>query len=264
MNTEIFKYSKINQREWDKIAEAGCEWTKPISHEKLIENKNNHFKVYISPSIPIPRDWLPDNIKGKKILGLACGGGQQMPILAVNGADCTVFDISEKQLEQDKFVMERENINYNLVQGDMTERFPFDNESFDIIIQAFCNLYIQDMQFVWNECYRVLKKGGTMIATMDNGINCLFKNQSKEPLIVENKLPLNSLEKINDLEGYNGYEKNQIYRFSHTLEDNIGGQLKAGFTLIDLYEDRDTQDTEGFLIKNYIPQYINTLSKKLF
>lgn len=264
MNIDNFKYSKINQREWDKIAEAGCEWTKPISHEKLIENKNNDFKLYISPSIPIPRDWLPDDIEGKKILGLACGGGQQMPILAVNGADCTVFDISEKQLEQDKSVMDRENIKYNLVQGDMTERFPFDDESFDIIIQAFCNLYIQDMQFVWNECYRVLKKGGIMIATMDNGINCLFKNQSKEPLIVENKLPLNSLEKINDLEGYNGYDKNQIYRFSHTLEDNIGGQLKAGFTLIDIYEDRDTQETEGFLIKNYIPQYINTLSKKIF
>lgn len=264
MNNDIFKYSKINQREWDKIAEDGCEWTKPISHEKLIENKNNDFKLYISPSIPIPRDWLPDSIEGKKILGLACGGGQQMPILAANGANCTVFDISEKQLEQDKFVMEREKIKYNLVQGDMTEKFPFDNESFDIIIQAFCNLYIQDMQFVWNECYRVLKKGGTMIATMDNGINCLFKNQSKEPLIVENKLPLNTIESKKVHKAYNGFDMNQICIFSHTLEDNIRGQLKAGFTLIDLFEDRDTQETEGFLIKNYIPQYINTLSKKLF
>ena len=63
-------------------------------------------------------------------------------------------------------------------------------------------------------------------------------------------------------EGYNGFNKDKIYRFSHTLEDNIRGQLKAGFTLVDLFEDRDTQKTEGFLIKNYIPQYINTLSKK--
>ena len=91
-------------------------------------------------------------------------------------------------------------------------------ESFDIIIHAFCNLYIQDMQFVWNECYRVLKKGGIMIATMDNGINCLFKNQSKEPLIVENKLPLNSLENKNVNKPYNGYDMDQIYIFSHTLE----------------------------------------------
>lgn len=264
MNGDSIKYTKINQREWDKIAEAGCEWTKPISHESFIENKKRDFKLYISPTIPIPRDWLPDNIEGKKILGLACGGGQQMPILVANGADCTVFDISEKQLEQDKFVMERENIQYNLVQGDMTEKFPFDDESFDIIIQAFCNMYIQDMQFVWNECYRVLKKGGSMIATMDNGINFLFKNQSKEPLIVENKLPLNTVENKKIRQAYNGFNMNQICIFSHTLEDNIGGQLKAGFTLIDIYEDRDTQETEGFLIKNYIPQYINTLSKKNF
>jgi len=97
---------------------------------------------------------------------------------------------------------------------------------------------------------------------MDNGINCLFKNQLKEPLIVENKLPLNTLEIKKIRQAYNGFDMNQICIFSHTLEDNIGGQLKAGFTLIDLYEDRDTQDTEGFLIKYYIPQYINTLSKK--
>ena len=26
-------------------------------------------------------------------------------------------------------------------------------------------------------------------------------------------------------------------QFSHTLEEQIGGQLRAGFTLVDLYED---------------------------
>jgi 2-polyprenyl-3-methyl-5-hydroxy-6-metoxy-1,4-benzoquinol methylase len=31
-------------------------------------------------------------------LGLACGGGQQMPVFAALGADCTVLDYSEKQL----------------------------------------------------------------------------------------------------------------------------------------------------------------------
>ena len=264
MNKEYtaVKYTRINEQEWNKIVEAGCEWTKPITHKQFIDNLKHDFKLYLSPSIPIPRNWFPENIKDKKILGLACGGGQQMPILAANGADCTVLDISEKQLEQEKYVMRRENINYSLVHADITEKFPFEDESFDIIILAFVNLYIEDMQFVWNECYRVLKNGGTIISTLDNGINCLFKNQSKEPLVVENKLPLNSLKMKNELDGYNGYNKDKLYRFSHTLEDNIGGQLKAGFTLIDLYEDKDTEESEGFLIKNYIPQYINTLAKK--
>lgn len=261
---EKIKYTKINQEEWNKIVEAGCEWTKPITHEKLMENIRDEFKLYLSPCIPIPRNWFPKDIKDKKVLGLACGGGQQMPILAANGADCTVLDISEEQLKQDKLVIEREHIRYNVVQGDITERLPFEDNSFDIIILAFVNVYIEDMQFVWDECYRVLKPEGNLISTLDNGINCLFKDQSKEPLIVENKLPLNTLKNREDLAGYNGYNKDRLYRFSHTLEDNIRGQLKVGFTLIDLFEDRDSEETEGFLIKNYISQYINTLAKKWF
>ena len=113
-----------------------------------------------------------------------------MPILTVNGADCTVFDISENQLEQDKLVMERENIKYNIVHGDITEKFPFDDESFDIIVLAFCNVYIQDMQFIWDESYRVLKKDGIMISTLDNGINCLFKIDFKTYFLTFNGLSL--------------------------------------------------------------------------
>ena len=260
---KVVKYTRINEQEWNKIVEAGCEWTKPITHKQFIDNLKHDFKLYLSPSIPIPRNWFPENIKDKKLLGLACGGGQQMPILASNGADCTVLDISEKQLEQDMSVMNRENIKYNLVHGDITEKLPFNNDSFDIIILAFVNVYIEDMQFVWDECYRVLKPEGNLISTLDNGINCLFKDQSKEPLIVENKLPLNTLKNREDLAGYNGYNKDRLYRFSHTLEDNIRGQLKVGFTLIDLFEDRDSEETEGFLIKNYISQYINTYEHKV-
>ena len=186
-----------------------------------------------------------------------------MPILAGRGADCVVMDYSQKQLEQDKFVMEREGINYKTICADVTEKFPFKNQQFDIILFGFSNPYIDDLHFVFNECYRVLKKGGTLFSGLDNGINFLFSNQSKEPLIVNQKLPYNSLTSKGSLAGYNGYNNSELIRFSHTLEDNIGGQLKAGFTLVDLFEDVDTQETYGFLIKNYIPQYITTFSKKL-
>lgn len=47
-------------------------------------------------------------------------------------------------------------------------------------------------------------------------------------------------------------------QFSHTMEEQIGGQLKAGFTLTDLLEDRNT---EGIL-KDYFPQYILTRAVK--
>ena len=48
-------------------------------------------------------------------------------------------------------------------------------------------------------------------------------------------------------------------QFSHTVEGQIGGQLRAGFMLTDLYEDTDR---EGFLHDYNIPQYLATLSLK--
>ena len=48
-------------------------------------------------------------------------------------------------------------------------------------------------------------------------------------------------------------------QFSHTLEEQIGGQLKAGFILLDLYEDTNG---EGRLHELNIPSFIGTLAKK--
>ncbi|KAG1318310.1 hypothetical protein G6F63_015276 [Rhizopus arrhizus] len=49
----------------------------------------------------LPLDWLGD-VRGRRILCLASGGGQQAPVLAAAGADVTVFDLSDGQLEQDR------------------------------------------------------------------------------------------------------------------------------------------------------------------
>ena len=49
-------------------------------------------------------------------------------------------------------------------------------------------------------------------------------------------------------------------QFSHTLDEQIGGQLKAGFTLKALYEDRDGEG--GNEIRKYYPQYVATLAVK--
>jgi hypothetical protein len=48
-------------------------------------------------------------------------------------------------------------------------------------------------------------------------------------------------------------------QFSHTLEEQIGGQLKAGFQLTDLYEDTSGQ---GNLHKHNIPSFVAIRSVK--
>ena len=48
-------------------------------------------------------------------------------------------------------------------------------------------------------------------------------------------------------------------QFSHTLEEQIRGQLKAGFKLLDLYEDTNGA---GFLHEQGIPTFWATLGEK--
>ena len=92
------------------------------------------------------------------ILGLASGGGQQTPILAALGANVTSFDDSAKQLEKDKFVAERDNLEFRIEQGDAADLSRFADESFDLIFNPCSTCFMAELQPVWNECYRSFAK----------------------------------------------------------------------------------------------------------
>lgn len=252
-------YAEINSRTWDRWAESGCDWSIPISHEEYVNALKGEWGVYLTPTRYVPKEWfLP--LRGAKMLGLASGGGQQMPIFAALGADCTVFDNSEKQLESERMVAEREGYEIEIVKGDMTKPLPFADNSFDMIFHPVSNCYVEDVYHVWNECYRVLKKGGVLLAGMDNGLNFLVNDDRNLPLIIENKLPFNPLKNASEEEYQHMVNNLEGIQFSHTLEEQIGGQLRANFVLTDLYEDRDREGSG--LLREYAPQYIATRSVK--
>ena len=150
-----------------------CSSDLPVSHETYVKALQGNWDVVLTPLKPVPKEWFP-SFEDCRILGLASGGGQQMPIFSALGAMCTVMDYSQKQLDSEAMVANREGYSINMVKGDMTERFPFEDESFDMIFHPVSNCYIEDVYHVWNECYRVLKKGGLLIAGMDNGMNYIF------------------------------------------------------------------------------------------
>lgn len=249
-------YTEINSKTWDLWAENGCEWSVPITHEEYEGTDETNFGVYLTPCIPVPRQWF-DGLKGKKLLGLASGGGQQMPVFAKLGAVCTVFDNSERQLAAERMVSVREGYFIKTVKGDMTKRLPFEDESFDLIFHPVSNCYVEDVRHVWRECYRVLRKGGRLLAGFDNGLNFLFEDD--RPLTVVNRLPFNPL-KMPEERFAAMAEGGESIQFSHTMEEQIGGQLEAGFTLKTLYEDRDREG--GARIREYAPQYMATLAVK--
>ena len=247
-------YTDINSKTIDQWVEDGWEWGKPINHETYEKAKQGEWQIILTPTRPVPKEWYPE-LKGCKVLGLACGGAQQMPILTAAGANCTVLDYSEKQLESERKVAEREGYEIEIVCADMTKPLPFEDDTFDMIVHPVSNCYVEEVLPIWRECYRILKKGGRLLAGLDNGINFLF-NEVDEGLIVYS-LPSNPLK---DPRLYEESVKNGWgVQFSHTLDEQIRGQIQAGFTLRDLYEDTDGS---GFLHQHGVPTFWATLAIK--
>ena len=250
------KYTEINSRTWDVWAENGCDWSLPVTHEEFEAVTEENWGVYLTPCITAPHGWFGE-LKGKKLLGLASGGGQQMPIFTRLGAECTILDYSDRQLEAERKVARREGYAISIIKGDMTQRLPFEDGSFDIIFHPVSNCYVEDVYHVWNECFRVLKRGGVLLAGFDNGLNFLFEDDN--PLLVVNPLPFNPLKMPRErfermAQNYEGIQ------FSHSMEEQLGGQLKAGFRLTDLYEDKDREN--GMEIRKFVPQYMATRAVK--
>ena len=252
------RYTEINAKGWDAWAAKNNPWTIPISHEDFSRAKKGDWQVVLTPCIPVPRDWfLP--FEGCKILGLASGGGQQMPVFAALGARCTVLDYSDSQLQKEREVSAREGYEIDIVKADMTLPLPFEDGTFDLIFHPVSNCYIEDVQHVWDECYRVLRPGGVLLAGFDNGIAYLFEDS--RPLKIVNKLPYNPLLMSEKKQKRNLKDNSGTVQFSHTIEEQVGGQLKADLRLTHLYEDRDRPGAAA-AISDYIPLYAATRAVK--
>ena len=178
-----------------------------------------------------------------------------MPIFSALGAECTVLDYSTKQIESEIMVSKREGYEIEVIEGDMTKNLPFEDESFDIVFNSVSNFYVEDVYHVFNEAYRVLKKTGVLLAGLNNEINYIVDNDEKE---IVWQMPFNPLKDEKAKEFM--VKENAGIQFSHNMTEQIGGQLKAGFTLVDIYE-----DTNGFgrLHELNIKSYISTKSVKL-
>lgn len=225
------EYVDINSHVIDGWVAEGWEWGRPIDHDAYLRAKRGDWSVYLTPTKPVPREWFCDMVNAR-VLGLASGGGQQMPIFAALGADCTVLDYSKAQLDSERIVAEREKYQIDIIRADMTKPLPFEDESFDLIFHPVSNCYVEEVMPIWRECHRVLKPGGTLLAGVDNGINYVFDDDGKT---FKYRLPFHPLK---DRMLYEDSLKNDWgIQFSHTVEEQLGGQLKAGFVLKDIYGD---------------------------
>ncbi|WP_342374453.1 class I SAM-dependent methyltransferase [Myxococcus stipitatus] len=260
MTTDTIDVRKHNREAWDRQVSLGNRWTQPVGPEVIAAARRGEWSVVLTPSKPVPASWFGD-IVGKRVLCLAGGGGQQAPVFAAAGAKVTVLDNSPGQLGQDRRVAEREGLEIRLVEGDMRDLSVFEDGSFDLIFHPCSNSFVDTILPVWREAFRVLRPGGVLLSGFTNPVIFLFdpELQDKGVLQVKYKMPYSDFTSLTEAERRRYTDKHEPLCVAHTLQDQIGGQLDAGFLLAGFFEDKFEQ---GDLVAEYFDSYIATRALK--
>lgn len=234
-----------NRKAWDNLVAKGNEWTQPVTPEVIARARNGDWSVVLIGYEPVPRDWFPPDLKGIDLLGLASGGGQQGPVLAAAGANVTIIDNSPKQLEQDRLVADREGLDIRTELGDMRDLSRFSDASFDVVFNPVSNLFCPELAPVWSESYRVLRPGGLLLAGFLNPDLFIFDFDAEDnrgELVVKNSLPYVWDDRI---------DQGEPVEYSHTLTEQIGGQLQVGFTITHFVEAPHQSSITGPYMSGY-------------
>ena len=177
-------YQDINAKTIDSWVKNGWEWGKPIDHTTYESAQNGIWNVKLTPTKYVPHEWFGE-LNGKKILGLASGGGQQMPIFSALGAVCTVLDYSKEQINSERLIAEREQYNIEIIRDDMTKKLPFADESFDIIFHPVANCYVEEVKPIWKEClYDVSSCSTRLLPYIETLRNTSCRNGQRNQLFI--------------------------------------------------------------------------------
>ncbi|MEV0843116.1 class I SAM-dependent methyltransferase [Actinocatenispora sera] len=233
----------------------GNEWTRPAGPEVIDRARAGDWSVVLIGYRSVPRGWFPAELSGVEVLCLASGGGQQGPVLAAAGAAVTVLDNSPRQLDRDREVATRDGLAVRTVLGDMRDLSAFPDASFDVVFNPVSTVFCPELAPVWRESFRVLRPGGILMTGFLNPDVFILDVEALDErgeLVVRHPLPFSSLD-LPDDERERSYGTGPI-EYSHSLAEQIGGQLAAGFTLTHFDEAPHHVDATA----RYLPGYFAT------
>jgi SAM-dependent methyltransferase len=178
--------------------------------------------------------WLGGDIRDKRLLCLAAGGGKHGPLYAAAGAIVTVVDISPAQLELDRVVAAERRLELKTVEASMDDLAMFAAGEFDIVIQPVSTCYLAEIAPVYREVARITQSGG------------LYISQHKSPTSLQGDIraspggyeliePYYRSGPLPPVAGSPHREEGTL-EYLHRWEEILGQMCRAGFVVEDLIE----------------------------
>lgn len=235
--------SKIqaNKEWWEKMVAEDNGFTRPwldLDPDIVKQYANGKLK---KPPKPLDQMFPVStlaNIKGKDVLCLASGGGQQSAVFGIIGANVTVVDIAEGQLEGDKKAAEHYGYKVTTIQADISDLSVLKDDSFDLVFQAPSMAYTPDVRKVYSGVARVLRSGGLYRVDAENPLSQFIEHDTAwdgkgyritVPYIVKEKKR----------------EGKEITEFRHYLSEIFNGLIESGFIIEQVQESPSYNDLYG-------------------
>jgi len=144
---------ELNRRGWNAISAS-------YQRERRISTDDVHY----GPLAPGERELgLLGDVRGKQILEVGCGGGQNAIVLVKWGAICTGVDPSDAQLAHARRLAQEHGVEVQFGNTMAEDLGIFAAEHFDLVLSSFAFDYVTDLQRAYQEAWRVLKPGGTFV-----------------------------------------------------------------------------------------------------
>jgi SAM-dependent methyltransferase len=147
------------------------------------------------------------------------------------------------------------------VLGDMRDLRAFGDDTFDLIVNPVSNLFCPDLRPVWHECHRVLRPGGELLVGFVNPDVYIFDYvalESRGEFVVRHSLPYSDIADMSAAERESAFGVNAAVEYSHSMAEQIGGQLAAGFVLTDFRQ----APHQSSATARYLPGYFATRAVK--
>lgn len=217
----------VNERHWEKMVREGCGYTIPwLDLDVVLLRQYAQGQVQPVPEMLIdvyPPDVLAD-VKGKEVLCLGAGGGQQSAVFGLLGARVTVVDLAEGQLAGDREVAAHYGYEVATIHADMRDLSCLDGNSFDLVYGTGM-AYIPDVREVYAGVARVLRTGGVYRVDFGNPAVHFVDWDGVAYRITEPYAE--RLDRRND----------GAFDFRHYLSDIFNGLLDAGFSIQQVQEE---------------------------
>lgn len=251
----MFSVHDHNREAWDELARQQVPLARPAGE-----------KEFAKPQFIInPFGWVDFEVRGRKVLCLAAGGGKHSVLFAAAGAETTVVDISPAMLDLDRKLAAERGFQINVVEASMDQLTPLPDAYFDLVVQPVSTCYVPNVAAVYREVARVTAPGGLYISQHKQPLN-LQASLRASPLGYALLEPYYRSGPLPPVPTGSALRESGTLEFMHRWDELLGGLCRAGFVIEDTFEPKhgDSSAAPGSFGHRcwFIPPYFAVKSRR--